>query len=155
MFDILKCDAANLPNGAQHGFSKFYAIGQAKGKVVECENVILAAQHKNRKTLILLKDFAYDDGSIKLIAEKKSACFLIDLSRLINTRGLQRAILLSKIRTFLEFCVRHGAYYTFASFAASEQAIRSPEELQHIAMLFGINRGQAKFALKMLSNYLG
>ena len=124
-----------------------------KGRLVECETVLQAAEHKNRKTLILLKDYAFDEGSIKLIAEKKSACFLIDVSRIIRARGVPRAILLSKLRTFLTFCVRFGAFYTFADLSEKESNRRSPEELVAIASLLGINRGQANFALKMLPHY--
>ncbi len=150
MFDIIKCQA----DPSAFGFSRFYSIPDCKGKVVECENLAAAAEHKNRKVLISLRDYAFDEGAIKLIAEKKNACFLIDLGRLIRSRGVPRAIAFSKLRNFLRLCVKHGALYAFASFAEKDSQVRTPEELEHIIMLFGLNRGQAAFSLKMLPHYL-
>lgn len=150
MFDIVKCGA----DASKHGFTAFYSQDQLKGKVLEVENLEAAAQHRNRKSLVLLRDYAFDEGAVKIIAEKKQLCFLIDLGRLIRTHGVPRAIALSKLRNFLGLCVRFGAFYTFATFADSEEKIRSPEEIAAIAGLLGINRGQAKFALKMLAHYV-
>ncbi len=150
MFDIIGCSA----DPVAYGFDRFYSIAEAKGKVVECENLEAAAEHKNRKILISLRDYAFDEGAIKLIAEKKSACFLIDIGKLMRVRGVPRAIAFSKLRNFLRLCVKHGALYTFATFAENEPRIRSAEELISIITLFDLNRGQAKFALKMLKHYL-
>ncbi len=149
MYDIITCAA----DPSSFGFARFYAPSDFKGRAVECENLAAAVEHKNRKVLISLRDYAFDEGAIRLIAEKRSACFLIDLGRLIRTRGVPRAIAISKLRNFLRLCVKHGAFYTFATFAEKESQIRTPQELEHIAMLFGLNRGQAAFALAMLRHY--
>jgi len=148
MFDIIKCKA----DASAYGFSKFYLPDEAK--IVQAENLAEAANYKNKKTLLMLADHAMDDGAMKTIAEKKNVCFLIDLGRLIRIRGVQRAIAISKLRNFLTLCVKHGAFYSFASFAENEEQIRSPQEMEHIAILLGINKGQAKFALKMIGNYV-
>ncbi len=150
MFDIVKCRA----DAPKYGFTAFYSSEQLKGKAIEAENLEAAAQHKNKKSLILLRDYAYDEGAVKIIAEKKQLCFLIDLGRLIRARGISRAIALSKLRNFLGLCVRFNAFYTFATFAENEDQIRNADELIAIAGLLGLNRGQAKFALKMLAHYL-
>ena len=150
MFDIIKCDS----DPKKHGFEKFYQCEAAKGGVAEFDNVVAATEAKNKKILIMLRDHKFDDGAIKTIAEKKKACFLIDLSVIIKSHGIRRAIEISKLRNFLRLCAKHGAFYTFASFAEKEEEIRSPEELEHIAMLFDINRGQAEFAMRMLKHYL-
>lgn len=150
MFDIIRCEA----DPKAHGFERFYQLSAARQKIIECEDVKAAEQHRNRKVLVMLKDFAFDEGAMKLIAEKKSACFLIDIGRLMRSRGVGRAIAMSKIRTFLSLCNKFGAYYAFASFAEKEKDIRSADELLNIALLFDINRGQAKFALKMAGQYL-
>lgn len=150
MYDIIKCTA----DPSLHGFTKFYSISECKGKVVECESLEQAAQHRNRKVLILLRDHAFDEGAIKVIAEKESACFLIDIGRLIRTRGVPRAIALSKLRNLMRLFVKHGAFYAFASFAESETQIRGPGEMENIALLFGLSRGQAKNAMRMLQHYL-
>lgn len=150
MFDIISCQA----DAKKHGFARFFSMQDCKGKVLELDNLEAAAAHKNRKTLIMLKDWAFDEGAIRVIAEKQSACFLIDLGRLMEMKGVQRAIALSKLRNFLSVCVKFNAFYAFATFAGSEGQIRSPQELESIIALLGLNRGQAKFALKMLGHYL-
>jgi RNase P/RNase MRP subunit p30 len=150
MFDIIR-----FRKEPSLGFSRFYSYDEIKGKIAEAEDLADAsARFKNKKVLVMLKDHAMDDGAVKLIAEKKNACFLIDLSRLIRIRGVPRSIAISKLRNFLALCVKHNAFYAFASFSENEGQVRSPEELMSIAMLLGINKGQAKFALKMLGHYL-
>ena len=150
MFDIIKCKA----DASRYGFDRFYLFDDVKGRILQAENLQEAAKHKNKKALIMLRDHAFDEGAIKIIAEKKKLCFLIDLGRLMNTKGVPRAVAMSKLRNFLRLCVKHGAFYAFASFAEKENQIRTPDELVHIAMLFELNRGQAKFALRMLQHYL-
>lgn len=151
MFDIIGFEA----DPKAYGFERFYLSGSVKQKIIQCENVVEAEAHKGRKSLVMLRDFAFDEGAMKVIAEKRNLCFLIDLGRLIRSRGIPRAIAISKIRTFLSLCNRFGALYAFASFAEKESQLRTSGELQSIAMLFDINRGQAKFGLKMLKHYLG
>ncbi|MFH1685037.1 MAG: hypothetical protein ABH983_01900, partial [Candidatus Micrarchaeota archaeon] len=99
MFDIIRCDA----NPSEFGFEKFFKYDTSK--IIEVENLQAAVQFKNKKSLILLKDYAFDEGAIKVIAEKKKLCFLIDLGRLIRSSGISRAIAMSKLRTFLKLCV--------------------------------------------------
>ncbi len=150
MFDIISCDA----DAKKHGFERFYISSEAKTKILKAENLEAAVKHKNKSSLVMLDDYAFDEGAIKVIAEKKKLCFLIDLSKIIKSCGVRRAIMMSKLRTFLSLCNRFGAFYTFASFAAKEDAIRSPEEIMAISSLLGINKGQVKFSLKMLPHYL-
>jgi RNase P/RNase MRP subunit p30 len=150
MFDLTKCKA----DPEKFGFSKFYSFDEAKDKIENFKDVVAAAQRRNRKILAMLDDYKFDDGAIKLIAEKKKMCFLIDLSRIIKSYRVKRAIEISKLRSFLRLCNKHGALYAFASFSEKEEEIRTPEELMHIAMLFDINKGQAKFGLRMIGEYL-
>lgn len=150
MYDIIRCEA----DPSKHGFGRFYSYDTIKGKIIQASDIREAVKHKNRNALIMLKDYAFDEGAIKIIGEKKKLCFLIDIGRLIRMRGVPRAIAISKLRNFLSMCVRFGAYYSFASFAEREDEIRSPGELENIILLFGLNRGQARFALKMLKHYL-
>ena len=152
MYDIL--DFNSEINSKNFGFEKFYFFDSIKAKLIKVPNLVDSAKFKNKKVLVILDDYAFDEGAIKLIAEKKQACFLINLGRLINASGVSRAILFSKIKTFLRFCNRYGAFYTFATFSNSELKIRSHDEIIHIVLLLGINKGQAKFALKMVKNYL-
>lgn len=136
------------------GYEKLYELDKVKSEIVSVKNVAEAANYKNKKTLVALQEFDLEEGAIKIIAEKKKACFLIDFSKIINTYGVTRAILLSKLRTFLKFCNRHGAYYAFADFAKNEFELRTARELIHISLLLGLNLGQAKFAMKMMKHYL-
>jgi len=154
MFDIIRCGTETGIDPKKHGFEKFYTYEQVKNRIATFPEVIAASQKRNVKTLLMLDDWKFDEGAIKLIAEKKKMCFLIDLSRIIKSYGIRRAVEISKLRNFLRLCNRFGAFYAFASFSEKEEDIRSPEELMHIAMLFDINKGQAKFGLMMLREYL-
>ncbi len=151
MFDIIRCGA----DAKAHGFERLFSSEEANARISVVDNAEKAAELKNRKALLMLRDWKFDEGAIKVIAEKKKACFLIDLSTVIGSHGMRRAVEMSKLRSFLRLCAKHGAFYAFASFSEKEEDIRSPEELEHIIMLFGLNRGQAKFSLKMLGEYLG
>ncbi|VVC03164.1 RNase P subunit p30 [Candidatus Bilamarchaeum dharawalense] len=150
MYDIIKCSA----EASSFGFSNFFNFESVKNKIVIVENLEAAANYKNKKVLIVLNDYAFDEGAIRIIAEKKQVCFLIDLGRLIRSHGISRAVAFSKIRNFLRLCVKYGAYYSFASFADTPSKIRTSDELQNLILLFDLNPGQAKFALKMVSHYL-
>ncbi|MGV8085608.1 MAG: hypothetical protein ACP5N9_05140 [Candidatus Bilamarchaeum sp.] len=152
MFDIIKF--GSNPNPSIFGFSKFYLFSDISSKLVSASKLSEAANHKNKKCLIILKDYDFDEGSIKLIADKKNVCFLIDLSPLIHLSGQSRAIMISKLSIFLRFCIKHGAYYSFASFSNNEDELRSSFELENIGFLLGLNRGQMRFALNMLQHYL-
>jgi len=152
MFDIIRFRSEVNPDF--FGFERFYFLEEAKGKILQAESLEKAATLRNRKALILLQDHAFDEGALKLIAEKKQLCFLIDLGRLIRSRGVSRAVAMSKLRNFLRLCNKYGAFYSFASFAENESQIRTTDELMHIAMLLGVNRGQARFALEMAGGYL-
>lgn len=155
MFDIVKCKPSAL-EPSKFGFERFYFFDDIKGKgrIIEVDNLEAATNYKNKKILLSLRDYAFDEGALKIITEKKNVCFLIDIGRLIRTRGVSRAIALSKLRNFLRLCVKFGAFYCFATFAENESEIRTPDEIAHIAFLLGLNRGQSDFAMKMLKHYL-
>ncbi|MBU0532151.1 hypothetical protein KKB44_01525 [Candidatus Micrarchaeota archaeon] len=148
MFDIIRCEA----EPSSFGFEKFYSHNDVS--INRVKDLKEATNYKNKKTLILVDDYNFDEGSVKLIAEKKKACFLINLHDLKKCKGTSRAILISKLRTFLKLCVKYGALYTFATFAENKIQIRKPSEIMHIAMILGVNEGQSKFALKMLQHYV-
>ncbi|NYZ76925.1 hypothetical protein H0O02_01260 [Candidatus Micrarchaeota archaeon] len=149
MYDIVRLGAV----AEKHGFDEIFFFEKAKGSIITIDNIGQAADHRNKKSLILLRNYAYDEGPVKLVAEKKKACFLIDLSRIIKAKGLQRSIEISRVRTFLGICNRFGAFYALASFAEKEEEMRTPEELISIGCLLGLNRGQGRFALKMMTHY--
>ncbi len=152
MFNIISFSREN--NAPARGYEKLFSVNDAKKATVTVPTIKDAVQYKNRKVLILVENYELDEGAIKLIAEKQKACFLIDLSKIIKTYGVTRAILLSRLRSFLKFCVKYNAYYTFADFAQNEFELRSARELVHISLLLGINEGQAKFALRMMKHFV-
>jgi len=151
--DIIRCKA----DPSSFGFDKFHLLSEAgvRSKIIESDDIVSAANHKNKKALVVLRDHSIEEGAVKLIAEKKSLCILFDLGRLIRSRGVSRAVAMSKMRNLLRLCVRFGALYSFASFSESESQIRTADELAHIAMLLGLNRGQARNAMELLERYLG
>lgn len=153
MFNIVSFSADAI-DPKQYGYEKLYEYEKVKSKIVQCKNLAEATKFKNKKTLIALESYGFDPGAVKIIAEKKNVCFLIDFSKIISSYGTPRAIRLSHLRSFLKLCVKHGAFYAFADFAKDEFQLRSARELIHITLLLGINSGQAKFALKMLQHYL-
>jgi len=150
MFDIVKVHA----DAKTHGFEKFYSSDSANSKIKICSNLADAAKYKNQKMLLTIRELDFDIGSLKLLAEKKKACLLFDLSKIIKSNGIRRSIEFAKLRTTLKFCNKYGVFYTFATFADEELAVRTIHELTAICMLLGINKGQVEFALSMLKNYL-
>jgi len=147
MFDIVKCKA-EAP-----GFEKTYSYEDVNNKIKKVEN-LSEASRVNKKMLVMLKSYALDEGAVKVIKERRKLCFLIDLSRIMNSSGIRRAIEIGRIKNFLRLCVRHKIFYAFASFSEEESDLRTPFELINIACLFGINQGQARFALEMIDKYL-
>lgn len=153
MFNIISFSSEKL-DAKSFGYGKVYELSKVKGNIVNVKTTAESEQHKGKKTLIVVESYEYDEGSIKVIADKKKACYLIDLSKIINSYGTRRAMEMAKLRSFLKVCNRFGAFYTFADFARNELDLRRAKELEHIALLLGINQGQAKFALQMLKEYL-
>lgn len=149
MFDIIRCNAKE-----KYGFEKLYLYNEVKGKIIKIKDLAQAAQKKKQKILMLVEDYTIDEGAVKLLGEAQKACILLDISKIIKAYGTRRAIEMSIMRKFLQHCVKYGVFYTFVTFAEKEEEIRTPEEIMHICFLLGLNKGQTKFALKMLKHYL-
>lgn len=152
MFDISLFKYDKDPK--EFGFETVYSYNDIKQKIKKISTLAEAVNYKNQKTLLLLEDYKIEEGALKLIGEKKQACFLIDLSRIIRANGVNRAIELSRIRNFLFFCEKYGVLYAFASFAPDKSAIRSARELMHIGLLLGLDIAKAKAALNKIKEYL-
>ena len=125
----------------------------SKFQIVKAKNLIEASAHKNKKTLLYLEDCTYDDGTVVVLAEKKKTCVLIDLYPLMHVKGVSRAILFAKVRKLLVGLIKHGMWYSFATFHKGGIEERSLDELENIGLLLGLNRGQVRFAQKMLDGY--
>jgi RNase P/RNase MRP subunit p30 len=150
MFDISRSGA----DAAASGFTRILTPEEAKQNIVPCENLAGAAENRNRKALLVIKELDFDLGSLKLLAEKKKACLLFDLSRIINSYGTRRALEMAKLRTTLKYCNKYGVFYAFATYAEDKLSQRTAEELISICGLVGLNRGQAKFALEIPKHYM-
>ena len=143
MYDIVKFESEN-----------FYQYEKVKDKILRCRNIEEARKNWNKKQLVMLEDYSFDEGPMKEIGVKKQLCFIIDLSRIIKSYGVKRGIELTKIRNFLRLCNKFGIFYTFSTFEEKKENVRSERELINIALLFDINEGHARFGLKMLDHYL-
>ena len=143
MYDIVKYETDKL-----HSYEK------TKNKIIRCKDIKEAREHWNKKQLVLLEDYSFDEGLMKQIALKKKICVIIDLSRVISSYGVKRAIELTRLRNFLRLSNKFGLFYTFVTFEKEEKHQRSREEMISIASLFGNNQGQTEFALEMLKHYV-
>lgn len=150
MYDII---AAEGIKAEDFSFSKFFILSEVKNKIAKVPNLEEAAKLRNKKTLVLLDDYEFDIGLIKLFARGKAA-FLIDLGRIIQSQGIKRAIELGKMRRFVRICVKYEVPFVLASFAKDKFSVRTSRELCNIAALVGLNSGQAKFALERLGEFL-
>ncbi|MDO8553874.1 MAG: hypothetical protein Q7S22_03650 [Candidatus Micrarchaeota archaeon] len=153
MFNIISFSSENIVP-KNFGYEKLYELTKVKGKIVSVKTTTESEQYKGKKLLVIVENYEYDEGSIRVVADKKKACYLIDLSKIINSYGTRRAVEIAKLRSFLKVCNRFGAFYAFADFSRDEFELRRASELKHISLLLGINEGQAKFALGMLNEYL-
>ncbi len=123
-------------------------------KVVKARDVGKALKYRGSRTLILLEEWKAEEGALKLFAERKKACFLLPLAPLFREKGVRRAKIIREYRGFLKMCNKHGAFYSLNTLAEKEEELRSPEERCALGLLLGLNRGQAKFSLKMVEHYL-
>jgi RNase P/RNase MRP subunit p30 len=152
MFDILRYNTNIDPK--EYGFEAFYSLDSIGRKIKKAKNLQEAVAYRNKKALLVLEDYAINEGAIKLIGEKNEACFVIDLSRIIKNSGLQRALELNRLRNFLKYCIKYKAKYALASFISEEHKIRTARELIHISLLLGLDIGKAKEALTRIKDYL-
>ncbi|MFA6531059.1 MAG: hypothetical protein WCT31_04970, partial [Candidatus Micrarchaeia archaeon] len=106
MFDIVRINA----EPSKFGFQKLFIEKEVQKNILLCENLAQAAQNRNKKTLVIVRELDFDLGSLKLLAEKKKACLLFDLSKIINSHGLRRSIEMAKMRTCLRYCNKFGVF---------------------------------------------
>lgn len=150
MYDIT---LKKIENAEEYGFKKIYYYEDIKNKILEFKDIVEAEKNKNKRKLALVKNLDINIGLIKSIAAKNKLLFLIDLSRVIESKGFNRAKEISKIRKFLYFAIKYNLKFALVSF--SKEEVRTARELCHIGTLVGLNIGQAKISLKRLEKYLG
>jgi ribonuclease P/MRP protein subunit RPP1 len=87
-------------------------------------------------------------------AEAKGIAVELDLSPLIEGRGMQRQKALSRYRDLLQLHRRHHFPFTLASNARSILAQRSVRDMVLLARLFGMEEAEAMAALSSLDSIL-
>ncbi len=103
-------------------------------------------EHKGKKIAVVLDDYRYDEGVLRLIGEKKAPVIIIPAEILITSYGSVRAKLIYKLRNFLHLCTRHGVNYALG--ILDKNIKREDSELIAIGVLLGLNKGQAEMAVK-------
>lgn len=151
LFDILRFECKN-PEG--YGFSSFFFFdsvspgGPVSSKIRFVESVGEALKLRNKRVLIRVEGYPMDLELVRGF-EGKDACFLLDLSDIIESSGGRRASVIKRMRNFAKTCIKHSVPFAMASFAKDEASVRSAEELVHIGFLIGLNRGEGRKALSL------
>jgi len=106
--------------------------------------------HKSKKAVAILADYSYDEGTLRVLGEKKSLMILVSLDNLLKTRGMARSRLLYKLRNFLKLCTRFGVLFLLGfedDIKNSNYGIREKSEIIAIGQLLGLDKGQSKMAV--------
>ena len=152
MFDLTRC---HFPSHASLGFKKAFELSKLSGKVmlesVKPDEVRISAK---RHQLFYFPGYEPDVGMIKAVAAGSGA-FVISVSDLLRVGGASRAVLISKMKTFLMLCVKYRAKYVVCSLARDEFETRSARELVAIGELLGLGYEQACAAVERLGEILG
>jgi len=115
--------------------------------VVSSDNETLRqACRKPYISFLLDPSFSGDVGLLKLAAEKNKP-FLLPTSLVLESRGMRRAMLLSRMRFFVHLCTAFKTPLLLGSGAKNEFQLKTPRELVAIASALGLEHERAKFAL--------
>ncbi|HUK93293.1 MAG TPA: RNase P subunit p30 family protein [Methanomicrobiales archaeon] len=87
-------------------------------------------------------------------AEAKGVAVELDLSPLIEGRGIQRQRVIARYRELLDLHRRYGFSFTLASNARSILGQRSVRDLAFLARVFGMEEGEVTGALSSLDSIL-
>jgi hypothetical protein len=149
-FDILKFQ---FGNPSEYGFSKTFFLDSVKGKVKFAKDESEALTFRNKKVLVKVENYP---SSMELIRgfEKKEAVLLLDLSDIVNSKGGKRATFIRRMRKFALLCKKYKVPFAMASFSENEENMRTASELEHIGFLIGLERGDSRKALSVLSKFL-
>ncbi|MEM3399717.1 MAG: RNase P subunit p30 family protein [Candidatus Micrarchaeia archaeon] len=92
--------------------------------------------------VICNQNYILDRALVRSVATYKRA-FEIPIDMLLSTCGVERAVLISKMRSFLNLCNKFGADFALTSRARSKCDMRSPSEMVSIGYLLGLTREQS------------
>jgi len=152
MFGKDDCDKQS----SKLGFTKLISFDKVKGKIKEVRSSNEVLSNINFRGLFLIKDYRISSEMIKVIGGKNKSLFLLDLSKIYNSYGIKRAIILSQMRRFLKSCIKYGASYSFVDLSINTpiEHIRNTKEIIAIGSLLGINEGQSKFGMVELGKFI-
>lgn len=102
--------------------------------------------YKGKKINVVLDDYRYDEGVLRVIGEKKAPVVIIPVDRLINSEGITRARLISRLRNFLKPCTKYGVNYALG--VLDKNTKREDSEIVSIGVMLGLNTGQAEMSVK-------
>ena len=128
--------------------SNFFKLIKMEIKKLEITSDLL--EYKGRKIAVILEDYRYDEGTLRVIGEKKAPVILIPVELLLTTKGMSRAKLISKLRNFLQLCAKFGVNYALG--IIDKNTKRDEKEIISVGVLLGLNEGQAKMAVKRFSD---
>lgn len=124
-----------------------------KGKIVllssEKSDLLLAAAKRKEVDMLFSPAFLPDVPLIKVAQEHEKA-FEVPLSIIIQSSGVKRAFLLSRIRFFLKLCNKYKADVVITSRANTKYQARTPKEMIAIGELLGLTHDQAAKALSAI-----
>tara|TARA_Y100000310_G_C20678437_1_gene814444 strand:- start:1832 stop:2410 length:579 start_codon:yes stop_codon:yes gene_type:complete len=82
------------------------------------------------------------------IMNKNNIALLIPLQDIQNSKGLKKSIILGRISQNTRLCKKYKVKVKLATFATSPYHMRSPRDLQSLAIILGLSTEQAKNSLK-------
>ncbi|MEW6329663.1 MAG: RNase P subunit p30 family protein [Candidatus Micrarchaeota archaeon] len=94
-------------------------------------------------------NFTPDVGLLRSMAQNRKI-FEIPVNALLLSSGVERAILISKMRAFLKFCLKHRVEFALTTRANNEFETKTPGELISIGEVLGLSRDQAVRALSVV-----
>jgi len=116
--------------------------------VVSSSDVELLREAAKSRNAVLLynKGFQADVGLIRDLVGKKKA-FEIPVAPLLESSGIARATLMTRMRFFIKQCVHLRAPIVITSQARDSFGLKSPHELIAIGEALGLTHEQAEWAI--------
>ena len=135
-FEMVKPgDARKIPNDANLTVASSLSI-----------ELLREAAKSRRVSILYNRGFITDVGLIRDAAAQKKP-FEIPIAPLLECGGIQRAILMSKMRFFIKICTKLRAPLAIVSQAKDDLQLKSPEEMIAIGEALGLSHDQAEWAI--------
>jgi len=103
--------------------------------------------------MLLFGRFLPDVGLVRAAAENRKP-FEVPVSVLLERRGAERALLMSRISFFLKICNKYEADFVLSSGAVNKFLMKSPQELIAIGEVLGLSHDQAAKSISIIPEYI-